>query len=345
MMSYTFVNGVFLEKLKRGVIASPALFAGRDTPETASPGSPRPSAAGPRDDELFVEHNNSEIVLRIPKNTQVTTPIHLHFLTKDINNNIENNIENFYPRIKIIAEENSSVTIIEEHSAENAEYYITKVTTELHAETNANIHYYKIQDESVTATHEAHISVQQKQVSSVKTFFSDIGSVDARENLYIRLAETGAECFLSGIYYLKHDKQKLENNIHVDHIAAHGKSSMLYKGMLDKKSRANFNGKVSVDPQAKKIQSQQANHNLLLSNDAEVATKPELEINADDVKCAHGATVGQLAEEALFYLRTRGLQKEQALELLTHAFAMEVINQIEDGVIRSYIQERVGYVC
>lgn len=284
-----------------------------------------------------VRLNDNEIVIHIPKNTNIATPIHLHFLTQNVTE------YSYAPRIKITAEANSSVTIIEEYSAENAEHYTTQTTTELNANNNAKIHYYKIQNESLTANHNAQISVTQKNASSIKTFFSDLGSLTARENLHVKLAEIGAECVMSGIYCLQHDKQTLENNVHVDHTAEHGTSAMLYKGILAKKSKASFNGKVFVDPQAKKIQSQQANHNLLLSKEAEVNTKPELEIYADDVKCAHGATVGQIDEDALFYLRARGIDQEQAMELLTRAFAMEVMNQIEDDAMRSYIQERTGY--
>ena len=119
---------------------------------------------------------------------------------------------------------------------------------------------------------------------------------------------------------------------------------MLYKGLLDKKSRATFNGKVYVHPRAQHIRAQQANHNLLLSSAAEVNSKPELEIYANDVKCTHGATVGQLDSEALFYLQSRGIEKEQAMVLLTHAFATEVFNKIEHSEIKHYA-EQLGGLC
>ena len=128
----------------------------------------------------------------------------------------------------------------------------------------------------------------------------------------------------------------------MNHLAEHGASSMLFKGLLDKKSRATFNGKVYVHPRAQHIRAQQANHNLLLSPHAEVNSKPELEIYADDIKCAHGATVGQLDAESLFFLRARGIDKELAIDLLTQAFSAEVFNRIENAAVRRYVEDRAG---
>jgi len=141
---------------------------------------------------------------------------------------------------------------------------------------------------------------------------------------------------------LNQDQQHVDHHLHVDHLASHGASSMLYKGILDKKSRAVFNGKVYVHPATKQISAHQANHNLLLSNEAEVNSKPELEIYSDDVKCTHGATIGQLDHESLFYLTSRGIEKNEAHKLLIRAFAEEVYSKMDDVMIRQYVQKRMN---
>jgi Fe-S cluster assembly protein SufD len=153
------------------------------------------------------------------------------------------------------------------------------------------------------------------------------------------LNERGAECSINGFYVLNHDGQHIDNHIQIDHIAPHGNSKMMYKGILDKKSHGVFNGKIFVHPGAQKTQSNQANHNLLLSSSAEMDTKPEFEIYADDVKCAHGDTVGQLDTESLFYLRSRGIDKDAALKLLTRAFADDVMSRITHPAIAQYMTE------
>ena len=273
-----------------------------------------------------------EFFLHIPKNCHVPEPIHLLYLNTQ-NSSISN---------LILADENSHVMLIEEHTSNTTDHYEITVNTKIEAEKNARVNYYKIQTDSLAATHTAHLLVQQKQDSTVTTFFVDQGGQTTQENTKIHLNERGAACQLNGLYRLNHNDQSVTNHIHVDHAAAHGTSSMIYKGILDKKSRALFHGKVHVKPDAQQINAHQANHNLLLSADAEVSAKPELEIYADDVKCTHGATVGQLDAEALFYLRSRGIEKESAEKLLIQAFAAEMLDKIEQPMIRKYIQQQVG---
>lgn len=274
--------------------------------------------------------------LQIPKNCLVPYPIHLLFLNTGQDKFIS------CPRNIIIAHAGAQVKIIEEHTVNQAEHYFTNVVTELYAYPNARIDYYKLQSEHVTATHIANVRVHQKQDSFVNTFFADDGSHLAREDLTVDLHESGAVCHMNGLYLLKHDEQQVDNHIYVKHAATHGTSSMLYKGILNNKSRAVFNGKVHAYPGAQQTHAQQANHNLLLSPAAEVNTKPELEIYADDVKCTHGATVGQLDVDALFYLRARGIEKAAALKLLAQAFTTEVMQKITDIAIRDYFQQRVS---
>lgn len=272
---------------------------------------------------------NDGIVLNVPKNKIVQAPIRLTFSSATQIKNI------------IVVEENAEVTIIEEYqsSTENA---VINALTEIHAAPNSKVNIYKIQNEHTSVTHTANTVVNQQQDSSVHLFNLTKGARLSRDNITINLAERGAECYLSGLYFLEHDYQHSDHHLHVNHLAEHCTSSMLYKGILDNKSTAVFNGKVHVNQQAQHTKSYQANHNILLSKEADVNTKPELEIYANDVKCTHGATVGQLDEEPLFYLRSRGLDKDLALRILLNAFADEVISQIKIADIRQLVQQKVG---
>lgn len=276
------------------------------------------------------------VCLFVPKNRSVTMPIHCLFLNTGKNNFIT------CPRNIIVAEQNSQVTLIEEYISYDAENYFTNTLTTIQAEENAQVRYFKIQAESASATHIASVFSQQKQHSVVKSFSLPLGARLAREDIHVFLRERSAECHLNGLYHLNVDNQHIDNYLHVDHMAEHSISSMLYKGILDKKSRAVFNGKVFVHQGAQKVNAQQTNHNLLLSHDAEVDTKPELEVYADDVKCTHGATIGQVDPESLFYLRARGIEKNEALALLAQAFFVDVLNTIDDASIKRYIEQQVG---
>jgi Fe-S cluster assembly protein SufD len=271
--------------------------------------------------------------LYIPKNAVLTTPIHQLF-SQQTGTSHSRNI--------IVAGESSQAVLVEEYSSTDSQEYFTNTFTQIHLEENAKLHCYKIQDEGKQATHISNVIVEQKRNSVFNHFKLDVGGTLVREDVHVLLRETGAECFLNGLYYLQEDKQHIDNHLYVDHLAPQGNSQMHYKGILQNKSRAVFNGKVFVEKDAQKTNSNQSNHNLLLSKDAEIDAKPELEIYADDVKCAHGATVGQLDAEALFFLRSRGIEKQEAEILLTHAFAEDVFRKIEHADMLQYIQERVA---
>lgn len=277
------------------------------------------------------------VFLHIPANCVVPHPIHLLFMNTHHTHFISSQ------RQIIIAEKNSQVKIIEEHIADQASDYLTNVVTQLDVHANAHVDYYKLQTEHTSATHIANLQIQQKQDSKVNTFFIDCGSRLAREDVSVSFQEPYAECQMQGLYLLEQDHQHVDNHLYADHIAPHCTSRMLYKGVLDHQSQAVFNGKVYAHAGAKQTNAHQANHNLLLSPNAEINTKPELEIYEDDVKCIHGATVGQLNDDALFYLRARGIEKEEALTILTHAFIEEIIHSIVDPTIREYVQKRVKH--
>lgn len=277
------------------------------------------------------------LFLEIPQRVKLENPVHLVFIhTKQ--NDFMTHLRNM-----IIINPQSELSIIEEHVSVQANQYMTNMVTDIYAGQNAHVNYYKLQDNANTATHIANIFVEQQKESCVKTFSFSKGARLAREDLSVWQKESGTESYLHGLYLLNEDQQHVDHHVHVDHLASHGTSSMLYKGILDKKSRAVFNGKVHVHPLTKHINAHQENHNLLLSNEAEVNTKPELEIYAEDVKCTHGATIGQLDNESLFYLRSRGIEKSEAHDLLVRAFAEDIYSKIGDEKIRDYIRNRMRH--
>lgn len=273
------------------------------------------------------------LFLKIPDNCELNTPIHLLSLI------VSDQAFITHPRHMFLLGKNSSITLVEEYfSQENIDYMMNVVTT-IHADKNAKLQHYKIQHEGKKAAHFACHFVQQKQNSYYLHVNVSTGAQFARDDVVVQLSEAGAECYTSGFYHLRNDNQSIDNHVDIQHAAPHSNSDMLYKGIMENKSRAIFNGRLHVEKDAQKILAYQANHNLLLSNTAEVYSKPELEIYADDVKCKHGATTGQLDEDALFYLRARGIPKDEALNMLLQAFAEEIMQRVTHEGIRMRVEE------
>jgi Fe-S cluster assembly protein SufD len=278
---------------------------------------------------------DSGAFLFIPKGLHVTAPVHLLFVTDpgDL-------VPVSFPRILVVAEEQSSVTIIESYASASDTTYWTNAVVEIVVEDNARVEHYKLQHEGNEAFHTAKTIAGLGRNSVFDSTSITLGARLSRHDIKIRLDNEGAECHVDGLYIVA-GGQHTDTHSLIDHLAPHCTSRQLYKGILDGKSRAVFNGKVFVHPGAQQTDAQQTNRNLLLSNDARVDTKPQLEIFADDVKCAHGATVGQLEDEELFYLISRGLHPELARNLLTFGFAEEVIDKIKIESIKAQLGEAV----
>ena len=269
----------------------------------------------------------------IPRGTIIETPIHLLFVstTQTIS----------HPRTLIVAEEGAIATIIESYVApSDDEIYFTNAVTEVITKADANLTHYRLQAESTKAFHIATTAVQQESKSTYASYAISIGGEIARHDLNVKLDGEHIESTIDGLY-VGTGKQHIDNHTTMDHAHPHCNSFQLYKGILDEKARAVFNGKVFVREGAMLTDAKQLNKNLLLSKDAHVDTKPQLEIFADDVKCSHGATVGQLEEDELFYLRSRGLKTETARALLTFGFAEDVISKIKIVSVRKQLDEIV----
>lgn len=270
----------------------------------------------------------------IPRGKVVEAPIHLLFLATEANTIS-------HPRVVLVAEEGALATIIETYVALNDDaVYFTNAVTEVIVHQDANITHYRLQSESTSAFHVATTQVQQESKSTYASYAISVGGDIARHTLNVKLDGEHIESTIDGLYVVT-GKQHCDNHTTIDHAKPHCNSYQLYKGILDEKARAVFNGKVFVREGALLTDAKQLNKNLLLSANAHVDTKPQLEIFADDVKCAHGATVGQLEEDELFYLRSRGLKTETARALLTFGFAEDVISKIKLASVRKQLDEIV----
>ncbi|NCF80245.1 MAG: Fe-S cluster assembly protein SufD [Proteobacteria bacterium] len=243
-----------------------------------------------------------------------------------------------HPRILVVAEAGSQTAVIESYGSLCDGCYFTNALTEIALMEEAQVDHYKLQNESTKAFHVATLQVRQDRDSRFASHSISFGGQLVRNDINVVLDAEGAACTLNGLFMVG-GRQHVDYHTRVDHTKANASSEELYKGILDGRSRGVFNGRVKVHPQAQKTDARQSNNNLLLSRDAEIDTKPELEIYADDVKCSHGATVGQLDEQSLFYLRSRGIGEDQARGLLTYGFARDILDRVDLAPLRDKLTE------
>jgi Fe-S cluster assembly protein SufD len=268
------------------------------------------------------------IVVSIPDNTVVEAPLHLLFAATGSSGVMS------HPRVLVVVGENSQLRLVESYAGVTDGAYLTNAVTEIVVGDNAVVDHYKLVRESVEAYHIASMHVRIGRSANFSSHAITLGGAIVRNDVVGELDGEGAECTLNGLY-LVNDTRLVDNHTTIYHTKPHCNSHALYKGILDDRARAVFNGKIVVAPDAQKTDAKQTNKALLLSEDAQINTKPELEIFADDVKCTHGATIGQLDADALFYLRSRGLDVEQARSVLIHAFASDLLNRIAIEPIRA----------
>ena len=275
----------------------------------------------------------SGVFIWIPKNVKLEIPLQIFHLAN------ASESANF-PRVLIVAEENSSATIIESFDATEERRYFTNAVVEVVLKDGAQLEHYRLQRESKKAFHVSTTSVELGRASRYDTVSINLGAQLSRHDISVVMDHEGAETSVDGLYMVDSDQHTDTHSV-IDHKQPHCISHQLYKGILDGSGRAVFNGKVFVREGAQKTDAMQTNKNLLLSDKARVDTKPQLEIYADDVKCAHGAAVGQIDPEELFYLETRGINPELGRSLLTYGFAEEVIAKINVESIRAKLDQIV----
>ena len=269
----------------------------------------------------------------IPKETKIDAPVELIFIATT-----ENTAS--FPRVLVCAERGAEAALVEAYFRTDETQYFTDAVVEIVLADEAKLTHTRIQRESHAALHIGATRASLARGSVYNTTNITLGAALSRHDVGVKFNAEGAECFVDGLY-LVGETQHADTHSVIDHAVPNCVSHQTYKGILDGKSRAVFNGKIFVRENASGTNGYQSNKNLLLSNDARVDTKPQLEIFNDDVKCSHGATVGQLEDEEVFYLLSRGLSPDLARNLLTYGFAEEVINKIEIESIRKQLDAAV----
>ncbi len=326
-----FVDGRYAPALSHvGALPAPSLVDSlaevlARAPHLAEPYLSEAPAAG-----AFVALNSAFMAdgafVQVGEGVALEEPIHLLFVSTATGSVS-------HPRNLIVAAEGAAVTVVEHYVALDEGGYFTNAVTQIAAGRGARVEHYKVQQESVKAFHIATVAARQEADSRFDSHSLSLGADLARHDIATRFDGTGCETTLNGLYVVA-GRQHVDHHTTIDHAQPQGTSREFYRGILDDRARAVFTGRIVVHKDAQKTDAGQINHNLLLSRDAEVDTRPQLEIYADDVKCSHGATVGQLDDNMLFYLRTRGLEEGHARDLLTYAFAAEVLERIRIRSLR-----------
>ena len=275
------------------------------------------------------------VVVRIPKGEVVEVPLHILHVT-----DAQAAGAAIHPRLLVVAEAQSQLVIVESYVGLGRASYLMNGVAEIAVGDGARLDHYKIQRDGIEAFHVGTVQVTQGRDSIYHSFSYAAGAALSRTNVYTKLVGTGGEARLNGLYVLD-GTQHADHQTFVEHLAESCASRELYIGILDGSSHGVFNGKVYVDPVAQKTDGKQTNKALLLSNTARIDTKPQLEIFADDVKCTHGATIGKLDDQALFYLKSRGIGSDNARALLTYAFAAQVLETIEIDALRLVLERAI----
>jgi len=276
------------------------------------------------------------VFIHVAKDSVIETPIHVLSVSSSPENCMINT------RNLVVVEENAQVKIIESfETIESKTKLFTNTLTEIVVEAKAIVDHYKIQNESENGNLLSTTQVLQKGKSVFSTNTFTLKGSFIRNNLNIVLDGEHIETHLNGLYLTK-GNQVVDNHTLVDHRKPNCNSNELYKGIIEDKSSATFNGKIFVQKDAQKTNAFQSNKNILLSDDGTINTKPQLEIYADDVKCSHGTSTGKLDEDKIFYLRARGLSETSAKKLLMHAFASEVVDLIKIEELRAYVEEKIS---
>ncbi len=291
-------------------------------------------------DNAFVALNTSflgdGLFLEIAHGAEVDTSIHLVFATTDV----DSGQRVVYPRIAIAVGNGGSATVIESHVSMSSATHLSAPVTEITLDADAALTHYRLQIDGENSYHFATTRVLQEASSDYRSTSFSIGSDIGRNDVFTHLVGEHALSTLHGVY-LTTNRQHQDNEISTTHTAPHCTSDQYYKGILSGRSRAVFSGKITVERGAQKTDANQKDLNLLLSHGAEVDTKPSLEIYADDVKCAHGATAGHVDEETLFYLQSRGVDYDTAQAMLIRGFAAEILSEFKDDELHAFLESQL----
>ncbi len=336
-----FVNGIFNKELSNigevedGIIIDNLYNLSKSNPDFLSKHLSKNNKTNNSFNLLNNTFTYDGFVIYVPKNKVIEKPIHVLNIVSD-----NNNKPLVQPRNLVVAEENSQAKIITEYVGNENVEYLTNILTEISVDKNANVTFYKLQNESNTAYHIDKTDIYQKESSVFNHFSLSFGSKIARNDINVKLDGENIESHLYGLYLGK-DDQHIDHHTFIEHAKPNCMSNELYKGILDDKSRGVFSGKILVDQIAQKTNAFQSNKSVLLSNEASVDAKPQLEIYADDVKCSHGATVGKLDEQAYFYIRSRGVSAKAAKSMLIRAYIDDVVSEIKIDELREKVNHTI----
>ena len=297
--------------------------------------------AATTEDEAFTALNTAFLqdgaVVYLPRGAVVEQPIHLLFVSTGQRANVVS-----HPRVLVVAEANTQATIVESYVGLDSEPYLTNSVSEFFVGPNAVLDHYRIQRESAAAFHIAATHVREERAAQFRSTAITLGGRLTRHHVHTALEGEGVDSTLNGLY-IEDGAQHVDNHTLIEHAQPHCQSHEFYKGILGGRATGVFRGKIHVHQAAQKTDAYQANQNLLLSETAQINTKPQLEIYADDVKCSHGATIGQLDEDALFYLRSRGIGHREAVRVLTRAFAGEVLDRVRVPALKDQLDRLVDH--
>lgn len=345
-LTYVFIDGEFRREISSAVPTGGKLSV-YSLAEVLKPGFPIPALAEQVSDSLgsvasphdhpFVALNTAFLrdgaVVHIAQGAEVAEPVHIVFISDPAKQGCMSQ-----PRLLVLAGENSTVTVIESFISAGPSKSLVSHVGEVIMGAGARVDHYKFQNESDQGFHFGSLSAYIARDCEFRTHTFAFGGSLVRNEVCPVLGGKGAVAVLNGLSVLR-DNQHVDNFTVIDHAQPHCESHELYKGIYADKSAGVFSGTIIVRPDAQKTNALQTNQSLLLSPTATIESKPQLKIWADDVKCTHGATVGQLDEHALFYLRSRGVPKKEARDMLIHAFASDVISGVRPTVLRAFLEE------
>jgi Fe-S cluster assembly protein SufD len=330
-----FVNGAFSQSLSTQG-AEQGLSISRLADGSASGQIEGVGALGLHREESFAALATSLIsdcvCIKVARGAAIKSPIHvIHIATEGAEGCVVT------PRILIEAEETSQVIVVASHVGASGVRYLSLPVAEVLAAAGSIVDYYRIQRESECAYHVSGLTVKQAQASTVRTHIFSFGGSLVRNNAHVLLGGAGAQSVLNGLSLLA-QSQHVDNATVIHHQQPSAESREHFKGIYAGESKGVFSGTITVDKIAQKTNAFQSNQALLLSSDASIESRPQLKIWADDVKCTHGATVGQLDSDAMFYLRSRGVGREDARAFLVHAFASEVLTSVQLPAVKEYVE-------
>lgn len=292
------------------------------------------------ENESFIALNTAffedGVYVYVPKSTILEKPVYALYITSSGDAQSLNN-----PRNLIIVEENSELKILEHYVSTSENVYLSNVVSEVVVGENSNVEHYMLEFESAKAFNISTLRVQQERNSNITSHSVLLGGAIVRNNVHPVLAGEGCNSLINGLY-MSTDRQHMDNFMRVEHASPHCDSRQFYNGVLDKRSRGVFHGRIIVHEGAEKTDAKQTNRNLLLSDTAQIDTKPQLEIYNDDVKCTHGATIGQMDDNAIFYLQSRGISKREAQSIMLQAFTSENLSNMSLDPVKIFLERKIN---